>query len=143
MNPDICSSVADASVGIKKPVQHYPAIIAVAFVHLPLPVSLQCRGFSSCCSSAFLGLWLRVQDTIRLLFASLRLAFPTMSPTSISADAFTKMKDLSKWVSETTEVVQEQNNLFRCVDEARHAKVNPLLEKLGFDKIKVSRLPAD
>jgi hypothetical protein len=62
-----------------------------------------------------------------------------MSPISIGPGALSELKDLSKWLSETTAMEQEQNNLFRCVDEARHSKVTPLLEKLGF-KIKVSCL---
>lgn len=61
----------------------------------------------------------------------------TMSPTTINEDAFLKLKDLSAWVSDTKEFKKEQENLFRCVDEGRHVKVAPLLEDLGFDKIKV------
>lgn len=62
-----------------------------------------------------------------------------MSPISLDADAFLMMKELSAWLYETTQMEEEKRNLFRCVDEHRHAKVGPLLEKLGLDKIKVSR----
>ena len=62
-----------------------------------------------------------------------------MTPTSLDADAFLMMKELSSWLSETTQMEEEKENLFRCVDEHRHAKVGPLLEKLGFNKVKVSK----
>lgn len=60
-----------------------------------------------------------------------------MPPTTIDQKAFVKLKELSIWLSETNEFKEEQENLFRCVDEGRHAKVDPLLEELGFNKVKV------
>lgn len=62
-----------------------------------------------------------------------------MPPTTISKNAFSKLKDLSTWLSETNEFKEEQENLLRCVHEGRHAKVDPLLGELGFNKIKVIR----
>lgn len=68
--------------------------------------------------------------------ASLR---PTaMSGTRISPEAFSKLRELSKWVHGTQKFEQELTHLSRCVDEDRHAKIRPLLKELGFD-IKVGR----
>lgn len=60
-----------------------------------------------------------------------------MPGTTISSDAFSKLKELSAWLFESKEFEEEQKNLSRCVDENRHAKVRPLLKELGFDQIKV------
>lgn len=62
-----------------------------------------------------------------------------MSRASIDPDAFSKLKELAAWVFESTEMVEEQKDLLRCVDDNRHAKVAPLLKKLGFDQIKVTK----
>lgn len=64
-----------------------------------------------------------------------------MPPTNIAADAFLELKKLATWVYKTAEMGEEkgEKNLSRCVDkEAREAKVRPLLEKLGYDKIQVN-----
>ncbi|KAJ5595182.1 uncharacterized protein N7459_001390 [Penicillium hispanicum] len=55
-----------------------------------------------------------------------------MPPTTIQQKAFVKLKELSIWLSKTNEFKEEKENLFRCVDKDRHAKVDPLLEELGF-----------
>ena len=56
-----------------------------------------------------------------------------MPGTKISPDAEKKLQILSEWLHGSTEFVEEQKNLSRCVDENRHAKVRPLLKELGFD----------
>lgn len=61
-----------------------------------------------------------------------------MSPTTINQNALLRLKELSAWVSETNKFDREQENLFRCSDEGRHVKVDPLLGELGFNKIKVN-----
>ncbi|OGE47103.1 hypothetical protein PENARI_c063G04804 [Penicillium arizonense] len=61
-----------------------------------------------------------------------------MPPTNIADDAFLELKNLATWVYKTAEMGEEkgEKNLSRCMDkEAREAKVRPLLEKLGYDKI--------
>jgi hypothetical protein len=63
-----------------------------------------------------------------------------MTTTNISRDAFLELEKLATWVYETAEMGEEkgEKNLSRCMDkEAREAKVRPLLEKLGYDKIQV------
>lgn len=61
-----------------------------------------------------------------------------MPPTTINQNALSQLKELSAWVSETNEFKMEQENLFRCSDEGRHVKVDPLLGELGFNKVKVN-----
>jgi hypothetical protein len=61
-----------------------------------------------------------------------------MSPSSINSSAFSKLKDLATWLFETAKMEEEEKNTFRCVDNDRHAKVRPLLEELGYSKIKVT-----
>lgn len=56
-----------------------------------------------------------------------------MSGTRISPEAFSKLRELSKWVHGTQKFEQELTHLSRCVDEDRHAKIRPLLKELGFD----------
>jgi hypothetical protein len=73
---------------------------------------------------------------------SIYQATPTsvMTTTNISRDAFLELEKLATWVYETAEMGEEkgEKNLSRCMDkEAREAKVRPLLEKLGYDKIQV------
>jgi hypothetical protein len=52
----------------------------------------------------------------------------------MGSDAFSKLKDLSEWLFESKEFQEEQKNLARCVDENRHAKVQPLLKQLGLNQ---------
>ncbi|CAG8126944.1 hypothetical protein N7489_004672 [Penicillium chrysogenum] len=59
-----------------------------------------------------------------------------MPPTTINQNALSRLTELSAWVSETNEFKAEQENLFRCSDEGRHVRVDPLLGELGFNKIK-------
>lgn len=57
-----------------------------------------------------------------------------MAPTPIYDEARTKLDELAAWLSETNKFQKHQDNLLRCVDEDRHVKVDPLLEKLEFKK---------
>lgn len=58
-----------------------------------------------------------------------------MAPTTIYDDeARTKLDELAAWLSETNKFQKHQDNLLRCIDEDRHAKVDPVLEKLAFKK---------
>lgn len=61
-----------------------------------------------------------------------------MPPTKIHEEARAKLNELSTWLSETNQFEQAQENLSRCVDHGRHAKVDPLLGELGFNKVQVS-----
>jgi hypothetical protein len=65
-----------------------------------------------------------------------------MPPTTINQNALSRLTELSAWVSETNEFKAEQENLFRCSDEGRHVRVDPLLGELGFNKIKVNHYTA-
>lgn len=60
-----------------------------------------------------------------------------MPPTKIDEEARAKLNELSTWLSETNQFEQAQENLSRCVDNCRHAKVDPLLGELGFNKVQV------
>lgn len=62
-----------------------------------------------------------------------------MPPSSISSQAFSKLKDLATWLYKTAEMEEEEKNTFRCVDKDRHEKLRPLLEELGYRQIKVTR----
>lgn len=135
---EIHSSVADASFGHQRiPTITPPSILSP----LSSPLHISSRDLVSLVlllCLAFQGSDIEHKKSFHILSDSVHAAF-TMSPISIGPGALSELKDLSKWLSETTAMEQEQNNLFRCVDEARHSKVTPLLEKLGF-KIKVSCL---
>lgn len=61
-----------------------------------------------------------------------------MSPTPIDEKHLPTLEALAAWLSETNEWKEDQDNLFRCVDPGRHAKLAPLLSKLEFDQIKVN-----
>ncbi|CAG7936541.1 unnamed protein product [Penicillium salamii] len=66
---------------------------------------------------------------------SFRLCATAMSPTPIDEKHLPTLEELAAWLSETNEWQKDQDNLFRCVDPGRHAKLAPLLSKLKFDQI--------
>jgi hypothetical protein len=59
-------------------------------------------------------------------------------PTDIEADALLELKRLAEWVriAEMKEA-KGKKNLLECMDMARETKARPLLEKLGYAKIRV------
>ncbi|KAJ5594688.1 uncharacterized protein N7459_000896 [Penicillium hispanicum] len=45
-----------------------------------------------------------------------------MPPTTLDQKASAELKKIATWVFETNELKEEQENIFRCVHEDRHAK---------------------
>lgn len=60
-------------------------------------------------------------------------------PTNIESDAKQELENLAVWVSQTAEMKEAEGkkNLLECVDKDREAKAGPLLEQLGYAKIRV------
>lgn len=56
-------------------------------------------------------------------------------------EAVLRLKELSAWAFTCVQMEMEMDNLFRCVDENRHAKVHPFLSRTGFNRLKVSGYP--
>lgn len=65
----------------------------------------------------------------------------TMSQAIHDEEAVLRLKELSAWAFSCIQMEMEMENLFRCVDDDRHAKAHPFLSQVGLNRIHVSGYP--
>ncbi|KAI2712112.1 hypothetical protein CBS147332_5748 [Penicillium roqueforti] len=58
-----------------------------------------------------------------------------MSQAIHDEEAVLRLKELSAWAFSCIQMEMEMENLFRCVDDDRHAKAHPFLSQVGLNRI--------